>query len=671
VQDRVETLGILYNISLEGLATLHTLEVNQTIGRPGAFGSYGFFSFAIVGESKPVQVMHELGHSYWGSFPIDGAPHLSWEAPNGGLSPAMTRYHDDVLAFMAQPPDQYEPLRERFRVLPALSISNTEPLFHTVEADFVYTTAGDLDMTPPILRKYWNRFLAPGPFHSWLDALAWYQALPLNDRDLANRYLGFEHFDLTNYQTLKAASPLTPQANIDPLVVTALRAEERQRLLDFVDQWDLLLLPADDKPDFQFWRGYMNDKLALHMSYPDLLPASGLVNAAPLADTLDFLTGLNSRPPGDKALAVQSRLSEDPFLGPLLPALDNSTLLALYQSGVDLSSNTTLGGMAEFLRRLQSLTPAVNSVIEKGRVNTLYASQDLAAYLGDSNFGDRGQEIRLFFDLLRDADWRVASEVVSALDDFLIRRLLEYVPVTLRFSLTPQRLLEALDITEDTSNGVAARGIDLLITYHSGNYRIDEPFHDELYRIVAARAARDPNAALQLLAVTPFPWERFILRHPAEAARILNADLDSAVRIVQASDPIVFPTQRFIYRLIAADPHLAARIVQRLDNQGDRNAVMESLAYFAYDAWRKSNLPSLPISLESNGRFLAALLEMQGQPWLQTRLSEVFAIYGARVASNDAPPDFLDSYRQTLAAAVSALPVGNTKDSLQAIIGGL
>jgi hypothetical protein len=261
--------------------------------------------------------------------------------------------------------------------------------------------------------------------------------------------------------------------------------------------------------------------------------------------------------------------------------------------------------------------------------------------------------------------------MISALDDFLLRRLLEDAPVTLRFSLTPQRLLSALDITVDASNGAASSGMALLITHHSGNYRIDAPFHNELYRVVAGRAAQDPNAALQLLATTPFPWERFIISHPAEAASILSADMDSAVRIIQSSDPIVFPPQRFIYRLIAADPHLAARILQRLDNQGDSDTVLESLAYFAYDAQRKAQLPSLPISLESDGLFLAALLEIQGQPWIQSRLSEVFALYQLRIASNEAPPDFLDAYRHTLTDAVSTLPDGADKAALESVIRGL
>ena len=44
----------------------------------GSFGSYGFYGWAGVGEAKPIPLMHELGHSYWGGFPVIGRPDLVW-----------------------------------------------------------------------------------------------------------------------------------------------------------------------------------------------------------------------------------------------------------------------------------------------------------------------------------------------------------------------------------------------------------------------------------------------------------------------------------------------------------------------------------------------------------------------------------------------------------------
>ena len=146
-QQQLETIGTLYGITPGGMEALQGLDIRQMVGQPGYFGSFGFFDWTGVGEAKPIQVVHEISHAYWGAFPIDGSPDLSWRTPQGGaISPAMERYHQDVLTFMAQPPDEYEPLRRRLMLLPGLAQDNTGPLFHTVEADLVYTVAGDLDL---------------------------------------------------------------------------------------------------------------------------------------------------------------------------------------------------------------------------------------------------------------------------------------------------------------------------------------------------------------------------------------------------------------------------------------------------------------------------------------------------------------------------------------------
>jgi hypothetical protein len=174
VKERLEAVIALYNVTDAGADLLRSLDLRQMRGEPGFFGSYGFKGWAGVGEAKPIGVMHELSHSYWGGFPVEGFPELDWDASAGDeLSPAMQRYHSDALAFMAQPPDDYEVFRQRLRHLPGLSGENLEPLFHNVEADLIYNTGGNLALVPPILRKYWSRFIHEGPFASWHDAVSW------------------------------------------------------------------------------------------------------------------------------------------------------------------------------------------------------------------------------------------------------------------------------------------------------------------------------------------------------------------------------------------------------------------------------------------------------------------------------------------------------------------
>lgn len=178
VGERIDAVVSLYRPTPAGEALLRSLDLRQMQGEPGFFGSYGFEGWAGVGEAKPIGVMHELGHSYWGGFPVIGRPELTWQRREGEeVSPALASYHRDILSFMAQPPDGYEFLRERLRNLPKVSSENTEPLIHSLEADVPYLTGGDLSLLPPILRKYWGVFLAEGPFGSWERAMGWFQSL--------------------------------------------------------------------------------------------------------------------------------------------------------------------------------------------------------------------------------------------------------------------------------------------------------------------------------------------------------------------------------------------------------------------------------------------------------------------------------------------------------------
>ena len=131
---------------------------------------------------------------------------------------------------------------------------------------------------------------------------------------------------------------------------------------------------------------------------------------------------------------------------------------------------------------------------------------------------------------------------------------------------------------------------------------------------------------------------------------------------------MVFPPQRFVYRLIHEDPAFAALVVGRLHDRGERDSVLESLAHFAYDADRLEAVPGLPISLAANGRFLARLLEDRGPQWLEARLDEVVRTYTLRVEEGDVPPDFLAAYRRTLNLSVSEVSEGSDKRALTRVV---
>ncbi len=641
----------LYRPTTTGAALLRSLDLRQMRSQPGFFGSYGFDGWAGIGEAKPVGVMHELMHSYWGGFPVIGRPELGWERQDGdNIAPALASYHRDILTFMAQPPDDYEMLRERLRNLPGVSGENARPLFHSLEADLPYSTGGDLGLTPPILHKYWECFLADGPFYTWERAAGWYRSLPHEQRTTANKFLGFQHFDLRQY-----ANDMTYAMPDGPLSAAApkLAEEERQRLTDLAKHFDLLLGDPQLEENFQFWRGYLRDKLALYLAHPAHLDSLGLTRARDIADALKFLSTLHGNPT-DRALVLGGRIPTQPFLVNFLPAVDNPTLLKLFANDPALPSAPTLQATASFVDRLQRFATVVDHILEEARESQESGVLALEDFLAETGL-EQKQDLRLFFDLFHDADPLAAHAVMATVSKETVRALMHPVPIQLRALLPPAALLEKLDITVEASQADLRRGITLLVEEASGNYRIDAPFVERLYGVMAERAGGSSGETVRIFYNTPFPLEGMILRQPSAAAAALSGDLDLAVALVENSDTVTAPPARIIYRLIAADPELAATLLIAMERRGQRALVAESLAYLAYDKTRSERFPQLPISVPQDGVFLDLLLQQQGAEWLQARLREVVALYRQRTADGEVAPDFLIRYRETLEAAANAI----------------
>ena len=665
VKVRLDAVIALYGLTDAGTALLRSLDLRQMRGDPGFFGSFGFREWAGVGEAKPIGVIHELGHSYWGGFPIEGAPNLSWDIPPGAtVSPAIQRYHADILAFMSQPPDDYEMFRQRLRNLPDLSSDNQEPLFHNLEGDLVYNTGGNLTLVPPILRKYWSQFLRDGPFDSWYDAIGWFQSLTDEDRATASKYLGFEHLDLREYGPLEQPNN---KFDLIPARRKTLAREERQRLFDLADQFDLLLGDPQKEENFQFWRHYLRDKVELHRLHGDYLASLDLPGAANLASALEILAGLPGLTHDEQARRLAEELPHQPFLVNFLPALDNRTLLELFASGTPLPQGATFQATASFVERLERFGGVVGGVLASGRADSVQGATQLLRFLEDINYEPK-DDLRLFFELLRDEDPATASQVIQKLDKKTVRRLMEPVPVQLRFSLTPDELLEKLDITAEADVFALKRGISILVEEPSGNFIIDEPFLDLMYEVISARRRAEIRDMMRVLQETPLRLERFIQKQPEAAIDLLDSDLDAALRLVRESDPLTSPPVRIIYRLINADPGLAARLIQALDELAESELVVETLAYIAYDRSRSERVPGLPISLEQDGKFLRALLKIFGESGLTRRLAETFAVYGDRAATGQVPADFLFQYSATLEAAAATVTDASVRKQLKRII---
>ena len=656
VRERLDAVIALYRPTPAGAALLHSLDVRQMQGEPGFFGSYGFDGWAGVGEAKPIPTMHELGHSYWGGFPVIGRADLDWQrSSDGDVPPALAAYHRDILTFMAQPPDEFEILRQRLRNLPGLSAGNTEPLFHSMEADIPYTTGGDLLLLPPVLRKYWAYFLTEGPFGTWEDAVGWLQSLSHQERVLAGKFLGFDHLDLRPYQDTPAYSP---PGDLLAAPAVILSTEELQRLTDFASQFDLLIGDPQMEENFQFWRGYLQDKVALHRLHPEHLGMLPGPRALEISNALTVMAGLEGTAES-KAAALEERISRQPFMVNSLPAIDDATLVELFSASPELPRGPTLQATASFVERLRRFGALVDGIHAAGSRSPADGTVALADYLGKTGL-DQEQDLRLFFDLFHSTDPSLARGITARLDGGTVQSLMMPVPVQLRTILEPEVLLKKLDITTEAPEDDLGKGLALLLEETSGNYRIDEPFVEQLFRVMAARAERNPAAALRVVSNARFPLEGFLLSQPEAASLVLSQDIDATLALVENSDPVLSPPARIIYRLIVADPDLAASLVDALDRRSEIRLVMESLAYIAYDKVRSERFPDLPISLERDGVFLERLMDMNGAEWLADRLSMAVRLYRSKERSDEISPNFLIQYRQTLFAAAARAPRDST-----------
>ena len=662
----MDAVVTLYQPTQAGEALLRSLDLRQMEGEPGFFGSYGFDNWAGVGEARPIGVIHELGHSYWGGFPVAGRPELSWERPGGAeFSSAIESYHDDILTFMAQPPDGYELLRQRLRNLPDISIDNTEPLFHNLEADLTYTTGGSLNLVPPILRKYWVNFLSVGRFDDWYGAADWFQSLSNDEKSTTGKWLGFEHLDLRQYQSLQGSSP---PGDILLTAESVLETEEKQRLRDLVYQFDLLIGDPQNEEGFEFWRRYLRDKANLHRAHPFYLLVLSHSRAGQIASALDFLEDLATEPPVERPERLAEQLAREPFLVNFLPVVDNQVLVELFASGAAFPEGKTLQATASFVERLKVFGAKVDSVVQAGRSDPVEGAAELEIFIGDTGLGQK-DDLKLFFDLFRDRDQDTAKEVTLALADDTVRGLMAPIPFQLRTILAPEDLLSKLGVTSRAASPSGMReGIALLIEEPSGNFRVDEPYLEALFQVVADWSKEAPSETARLLLDSPFPVEGLILAQPEAAAVLFASDIEAAMALVRESDPLLAPPWRIMYRLIAADPALAARLLSEFHGLVETRLVTETLGYLAYDKDRLERSPQLPISLEQDGSFLNALLRTEGPEWLQARLDESVELYRQRVNAGEVGSNFLERYRETLEAAVTTFDGGDSKQRLEEII---
>ena len=151
--------------------------------------------------------------------------------------------------------------------------------------------------------------------------------------------------------------------------------EERQRLIDFVEQFDLVLSDDDSLRDaanvdrgFPFWRSYLREMFAIHKRHPDLVEeyeSAGTEDS--IAAAFEALESAMEREHEEAVEYLTMQLEKDTFLYNFLPVLDNRLLLAVLgpeEEGI--APHELPKGAGAFVEELRHFIGDVESILEAG-----------------------------------------------------------------------------------------------------------------------------------------------------------------------------------------------------------------------------------------------------------------------------------------------------------------
>ena len=635
-------------------------DFRQMVGRPAWYGSHGAAGWAGAGEANPRIVLHELGHSWWGAFPVEGRPDLTWERVDGEISAALSQFHADVERFLRQPPDSFEPLRDRFRNMPNLSRGDYPDLKHSSEADMVNMTGGILPLIPPILRKYFSPFLAPEGVASsqvvdWPSAIGWYRALPEEDSRIAKEVFGLQHFPLDLYEDV----PELSEAALDPHVVSAFQAEERQRLLDFADQFDLIKASSSAVYDaanvnrgFSFWRGYLADKKRLHMSYPDVLGNHPSAAARELGVAFDFYLGLEDATPEAQVGAVAERLHE-PTIREFAVLLKPRAIVALFSG--ELGTDVIDKAISERARELAEIARRVDEIVAAARTSAEDGAATLEEYLDSYSDDELRSGLNLAIALIRDTDREVANRIFPLLSDDILLRLLSVKPDQARApEIGPTRLLAAVGVTSGSSAESIASGARLLAENSSGNFEIDRPFDDAVYEVIESFAVSDPAAAIAALDDSEMRLRPWIHRRTVEALEMMRREAGLAAELLASVPGPRETPDGLLHELIDHDPEIAAALLVEMENQGVENIAQRTLMTLAFDAYWTDRGGVVGVDPALDARFLVELTQLRGAGWLESRFRQGVEKVRIDIEAGETDPQFIEQLRRTLTEALGS-----------------
>ncbi len=666
---RVEAVLDLYSFTDGGEEAIRRMRVLHMLGRPGWFGSTGYQNFVGIGTSRPSSIVHELSHTFWGAFPVEGRPELSFTAPSPQeLSTGITALRRDLDIFMQQPPDLYEPLRARFRLIPDLIIGGLPGLYHLGEADIVHFTGANLNLVPPILRKYYSPWLGPGRFESWDEAIQWYLSLPPEERRLADAFTGVGRMPHEGYRV-----EVEQDAKVGPMLSGIVKAEDRQRLVDFVEQFDLYFKAVDGEPvtnDFRFWRGYLRDMAGLSRNYPDVIGGESAPTAQ-IRNALRFLLDVEALPSVERAAFVRSRLLEDRALLGFVTALDHRTLADLLSAG-DTDVERRVGALVlGVLEPDHALYLARASEVLDAEGNAREADKAFATFINGLEDRQLGQ-MNFILELFGVVDREGTRRLLKGLPPETALLVLKKGPAYVRFLLEPEELITVLGFDGELTQERLVQLAGIINDYVAGPRATDELFLNAAYRRIVERGEESPADALAVFSESGLLVEPFLVGFPEAAAALVSAEPAVAAQVFREANPVRLPPARAIYRLVQADPLVAARLTLEYDRLGNSETVQQAIMFFAYDAQRLRSQPELSkISIENDGSFLAELVEVKGEAWLRDRLTAFRESYEVRLQAGEADPGFLDAFKETVAEGIADLPDGQREPIERVVAAGL
>lgn len=668
VRDRLAAVKQIFGFTPAGEEWIDGYDFRQMVEQPAWFGSHGYGSWAGAGEAVPRSVLHELGHSYWGAFAVEGRMGLSWDRSDGA-APALLAYREDLNSFLRQPPDRFEPLRDRFRNLPGLNQGEYSDLFHFGEADLLYMTGGNLQLVPPILRKYVSSYVSAGGagpeggdylLASWDIALSWFNSLSSDDRRIAAEVFGLQHFPAGPYTHLPRVNFPGDAPDIRVEVRTAFETEERQRLIDFADQLDgvierefSLVDAAGADRGFDFWRSYLSGNLQLHIRYPELLSGLGSERGTQLATALDLYRDIQSLSE-DQQVQRYRELQNRPLVPELAVLLKPRAIVQLF------ADSTSAGGIAAVLgsraERLTALVEAVERVEAAG--DSADGAAELEAFMRSLPEDELRSDMFLLLDLLRSAGTGLAGRVLPALSDDMLLILLRVQPAAARsFEIGPERLLEAMGVRSGSSLPEISAAAQLLVANSSGNFDIDAAYGEAVFTHFDRFVERAPAAVLRSVATSGMRIVPWISRSSDGALRAMKSEPDTAAALLLALSGSRETAERIIHLIAGSDPALAADLTVSAANVHGRGApfLASALGAFAFDAYWSARDSGPNIEPKRFAEFVVALADRLGDAPVEAALTDVVETLRRGAAAGDLEPIGVEEFDRTARAALDSV----------------